>query len=147
MGSDCFTEKEAPIPDPINCDNHHLTEDKDRSYKPDPSCRCIQGGECNRKIKHHYCRCLWSSGINSCFADVHNCRCRLPSFICRRHTQEFKASSTDDLCCIICFENYDHNKTSAVSLIPCKHHYHNICIKRWFSRGHTNCPICSVRVF
>jgi len=142
MGSLCFTEK-VPIPadyvDPLNLDG--------TPYVADKSCRCIQGDKsCSKKKIKHYCRCFWSSGFDSCFANVHKCRCYLFSFVCRRHTTEFQAESEEDVC-VICFSDFYSSSNIAVSLIPCGHNYHNLCIKQWFSRRHNKCPICSKVVF
>ena len=42
-------------------------------------------------------------------------------------------------CCIICYEDFDHN--SIIYELVCKHFYHKKCILEW-SKFKDACPIC-----
>lgn len=41
--------------------------------------------------------------------------------------------------CTICIEKL--NKDGEIKILPCKHIFHGICIKKWFEEK-INCPIC-----
>lgn len=42
-------------------------------------------------------------------------------------------------CCMICMELYAVG--SAVTYLPCKHYFHNACIKSWLTESSTKCPL------
>ena len=39
--------------------------------------------------------------------------------------------------CVICTE-----KISIARKLPCNHHFHLICLSKWFEKGHNSCPMC-----
>ena len=46
--------------------------------------------------------------------------------------------------CPICTETYsDHTK---ITMLPCKHHYDQDCIKKWLVEQSNKCPICRSEV-
>ena len=49
------------------------------------------------------------------------------------------AFSSDDVCAI-CHEEM----TEDTSRLPCGHHFHRACVKRWLLRGDFRCPLCNL---
>ena len=47
--------------------------------------------------------------------------------------------------CAICQEKVAPNKRTSVALTPCKHLFHERCIRPWFARGKDSCPVCRSR--
>lgn len=45
--------------------------------------------------------------------------------------------------CAICHEDLDARSVAEVRL-PCGHHFHQRCVKRWFLSGHLRCPLCNL---
>lgn len=45
--------------------------------------------------------------------------------------------------CAICHEDLDARSIAEVRL-PCGHHFHQRCVKRWFLSGHLRCPLCNL---
>lgn len=54
--------------------------------------------------------------------------------------KKFKAKKTSRDCSI-CYDGFQTNQT--LSLLPCGHYYHPICVQNWF-KTQVNCPICRV---
>lgn len=50
----------------------------------------------------------------------------------------------NDHTCCICYEDYEQK--DKLMLLPCKHYYHEYCIKRWLQQNNT-CPKCRVHVY
>ena len=43
--------------------------------------------------------------------------------------------------CSICLEKFDGNNVT----LPCKHHYHENCIMKWFN-DKSDCPLCRMKL-
>ena len=43
--------------------------------------------------------------------------------------------------CSICLEKFDDNNVT----LPCKHHYHENCIIKWFN-DKSDCPLCRMKL-
>ena len=41
--------------------------------------------------------------------------------------------------CIFCMEAFQ--KEDIIKILPCRHYFHNKCLKPWFNRDHS-CPTC-----
>lgn len=52
-----------------------------------------------------------------------------------------KIALEEEECCSICLEKFDDNHVT----LPCKHHYHENCIMRWFD-DKSDCPLCREKV-
>lgn len=61
--------------------------------------------------------------------------------------QKLKISETPiDFDCIICYENLNASKKSDVRfIVPCKHAFHFVCLRRWLKVSPT-CPTCRQKV-
>jgi len=46
----------------------------------------------------------------------------------------------EQVCCI-CYEKFYENHVT----LPCKHHFHENCIMKWFNQNY-NCPLCREKV-
>lgn len=46
----------------------------------------------------------------------------------------------NDTMCSICFDNYENDEE--VRILPCKHYFHEKCIKKWFEKKLV-CPLCN----
>ena len=44
--------------------------------------------------------------------------------------------------CSVCFDTFSVSDPRRVMAIECQHHYHEECIRNWFSLNHHNCPVC-----
>lgn len=49
-----------------------------------------------------------------------------------------------DNTCSICTMNYEND--DKLTLLPCKHYYHDDCINQWLSKFSKKCPICRVNL-
>ena len=47
----------------------------------------------------------------------------------------------DEEHCSICLEKFDDNNVT----LPCKHHYHENCIIKWFN-DKSDCPLCRMKL-
>lgn len=46
--------------------------------------------------------------------------------------------------CSVCLASFEENDT--VASLPCGHHFHKACIKKWLSECRTACPLCGQQV-
>jgi hypothetical protein len=46
-------------------------------------------------------------------------------------------------CCPVCQEDYHHGEN--LVRLPCKHEYHNDCVKPWLAK-HNSCPMCREQI-
>lgn len=46
--------------------------------------------------------------------------------------------------CSVCLASFEENDT--VASLPCRHHFHKACIKKWLSECRTACPLCGQQV-
>jgi hypothetical protein len=53
--------------------------------------------------------------------------------------RSFKADDADETCCI-CLDNYARGDT--ITTLPCKHFFHQACIRPWLQEQQRVCPIC-----
>lgn len=42
--------------------------------------------------------------------------------------------------CSICLENYTNE--NLITILNCRHHFHNNCIDEWYNLGNNSCPLC-----
>lgn len=45
--------------------------------------------------------------------------------------------------CIFCQDEFEKNQI--IRILPCKHYFHNICLKPWFKKN-AICPMCRFNV-
>ena len=50
-------------------------------------------------------------------------------------------SCTSEDACSICYEDQDGKEE--VASLPCGHHFHKKCVKKWLVSGHFRCPLCN----
>lgn len=58
-----------------------------------------------------------------------------------------KVTSTDPLLtetCSICLDNYKEKE--CYRNLSCSHTFHKKCIDRWFSKDHSECPMCRTQI-
>jgi hypothetical protein len=58
--------------------------------------------------------------------------------------EKFYFNSTESRECLICLEKFEIN--DQVTKIHCNHIFHTICIKEWFLKENSKCPVCRVDV-
>eukprot|EP00438_Fugacium_kawagutii_P028582 Skav221633 [mRNA] locus=scaffold2627:268128:268379:+ [translate_table: standard] len=46
-----------------------------------------------------------------------------------------------DEACSICHDDMCHS--SNVTQLPCGHHFHRACVKKWLVSGQPRCPLCN----
>jgi len=56
---------------------------------------------------------------------------------------QYNAEGAEIKCCPVCQEDYNHGEN--LVRLPCKHEYHNDCVKPWLAK-HNSCPMCRQQI-
>ncbi len=56
---------------------------------------------------------------------------------------QYNCEGAEIKCCPVCQEDYNHGEN--LVRLPCKHEYHNDCVKPWLAK-HNSCPMCREQI-
>lgn len=68
--------------------------------------------------------------------------------VSRSSVDKLPTARHEDFCgesCTVCLVALEKN--DSVSVLPCRHLFHHVCISKWLTEQRPVCPLCSTEVF